>query len=83
MTTPTLLSDEEMAPLLQRKRQLQADLASQNQSSCGSGGCCGSQSSCASSTTTPLSSATDQPNVLKALLITGSVLAVIALAWWA
>ncbi|MDD2713419.1 MAG: hypothetical protein PHU77_10940 [Simplicispira sp.] len=80
MTTPTLLSDEELAPLLQRKRQLQADLASQSQSSCGSGGCCGSQSSCGTSAAP--SSATGKPNVLKALLITGSVLGVIALAWW-
>ena len=73
MNTQTILSEEELAPLLERKRQLQANLASQN--SCSSGGC----SSRASVAPSP---GIEKPNVLKALLIAVSVLAVSALAWW-
>ena len=73
MNTQNILSDEELAPLLERKRQLQANLASQ--SSCSTGGC-GSRANAAPS------SAAQQPNVVKALLIAVSVLGVAALAWW-
>ena len=83
MNTPTILSDEELAPLLQRKRQLQANLASQKQSSCSSGGCGGGQSGCGSrAQAAPAPAAGQKPNVVKALFIAVSVLAVAALAWW-
>ena len=89
-----VLSAEELAPLLERKRQVQAELAanqhpsqaksqSQNQGGCSSGGCGGGQSNCGSRSSAALPTATGQePNVLKALVIAISVLAVAALAWW-
>lgn len=86
MPTTSILSDEELAPLLQRKRQLQATLATQGSSG---SSCCGSQSGCSSgghhksSYSIPPSTNTAQPNVVKALAITIGVLAVSALAWWA
>lgn len=83
-TNPSaVLSDEELAPLMERKRQLQADLASPSQGSCRSGGCSGGQSRCGTGSRAAPSSPTEQePNVLKALLIAVSVLTVAALAWW-
>ncbi len=83
-----VLSAEELAPLMERKRKVQAELAAnkhasqaQSQGGCSSGGCGGGgQSSC--STSAPSSPAADQPNVVKAVLIAVSVLAVAALAWW-
>ena len=88
MTTPNaidpanVLSEEELAPLMERKRQMQAHLASQSQSSCSSGACGGGGQSSCSTRSAPSSPAADQPNVLKAVLIAVSVLAVAALAWW-
>ena len=77
-----VLSAEELAPLMERKRQVQAELAANQHSSqaksqggCGSGG----QSSFSASSA---ASAADQPNVVKAVLIAVSILAVAALAWW-
>ena len=82
-----VLSAEELAPLMERKRKVQAELAANKHSSqaksqggCSSGGCGGgSQSSFSTSST---ASAADQPNVVKAVLIAVSILAVAALAWW-
>ena len=86
-----VLSAEELAPLMERKRQVQAELAANQHSSqaksqggcssgsCGGGGGGGSQSSFSSSSA---ASAADQPNVVKAVLIAVSILAVAALAWW-
>ena len=82
-----VLSAEELAPLMERKRQVQAELAANQHSSqaksqggCGSGGCgSGGQSSFSASSA---ASAADQPNVVKAVLIAVSVLGVAALAWW-
>ena len=82
MNTQTILSDEELAPLLERKRQMQAHLASQRKSSCSTGACGGGGQSSCSTRSAPSSPATVQPNVLKAILIAISVLAVSALAWW-
>ena len=73
-----ILSEEELAPLMERKRQMQAHLASQSKNSCSSGACGGG----GQSSSAPSSSAADQPNVLKAMLIAVSVLGVAALAWW-
>ena len=93
-TAPTnVLSAEELAPLMERKRQVQAELAanqhpsqakaqSQNQGGCSSGGCGGGQSSCASSSAAPSSASGQAPNVLKALLIAIGILGAAALAWW-
>ncbi len=84
-----VLSAEEIAPLMERKRQVQAELAAnkhssqiQSQGGCSSGGC-GSGGQSSSSFTSAAASAADQPNVLKAVLIAVSILAVAALAWWA
>ena len=82
-----VLSAEELAPLMERKRQVQAELAANQhpsqakaQGGCSSGGCgSGGQSSFSASSA---SSAADQPNVVKAVLIAVSILAVAALAWW-
>ena len=86
-----VLSAEELAPLMERKRKVQAELAANQHSSqaksqggcssgsCGGGGGGGSQSSFSSSSA---ASAADQPNVVKAVLIAVSILAVAALAWW-
>lgn len=87
-----VLSPEELAPLLERKRQVQAELAAnqhpsqaKTQGGCSSGGCGGGGSSCSSSSagTAPAPAAGQQPQVFKALLIAISILAVAALAWWA
>ena len=89
-----VLSAEELAPLLERKRQVQAELAANQHSSqaksqggCGSGGCGGGGSSCSTSSASvsaaPSSAPGQQPQVLKALLMAISILAVAALAWWA
>lgn len=81
MPTQSILSDEELAPLLQRKRELQANLMTQNSG----GGSCGS--SCSSGSKgggySAQPSASPQPNVVKAVAIAIGVLAVSALAWWA
>ncbi|WP_156949792.1 hypothetical protein [Simplicispira psychrophila] len=85
-----VLSAEELAPLLERKRKVQAELAvnqhssqTQSQGGCSSGGCGGGgQSRCSSSRAAPPSATSQQPQVLKALLIAISILAVAALAWW-
>ncbi len=87
MSTPNaidpanVLSAEELAPLMERKRQVQAELAAnrhasqiQSQGGCGGGGSCSSTSSASSSA--------DQPNVVKAVLIAVGILGVAALAWW-
>ena len=83
MPTQSILSDEELAPLLQRKRELQANLMTQNSG----GGSCGSSCSSGSSSKgggySAQPSASPQPNVVKAVAIAISVLAVSALAWWA
>ncbi len=87
-----VLSAEELAPLMERKRQVQAELAAnqhpsqaKSQGGCSSGGCgsggCGSGGQ-SSFSTSSASSAADQPNVVKAVLIAVSILAVAALAWW-
>ena len=90
-----VLSAEELAPLLERKRKVQAELAAnqhpsqaKSQGGCGSGGCGGGGSSCSTSSTSSASTAPSpatgqQPQVFKALLIAVSILAVAALAWWA
>lgn len=90
-TAPTnVLSAEELAPLMERKRQVQAELAAnqhpsqaKTQGGCSSGGCGGGQSSCASSSAAPSSASGQAPNVLKALLIAIGILGAAALAWWA
>ena len=81
-----VLSAEELAPLMGRKRQVQAELAAnqhprpaKSQGGCSSGGC-GGGGSCSS--VSSASSSADQPNVVKAVLIAVSVLGVAALAWW-
>ena len=83
-TAPTnVLSAEELAPLMERKRQVQAELAAnqhpsqaKTQGGCSSGGC-------GAAGTAPAPAAGQQPQVFKALLIAISILAVAALAWWA
>lgn len=77
-----VLSAEELAPLLERKRKVQAELAANQhpsqakaQGSCSSGGC-------GSSNAMPSPASGQEPNVLKALLIAISILGVAALAWW-
>ena len=89
-----VLSAEELAPLMERKRKVQAELAAnqhasqaQSQGGCGSGGCGGGGFSCSSSSSSsasaaPSSATGQQPQVFKALLIAVSILAVAALAWW-
>jgi hypothetical protein len=86
-----VLSTEELALLMERKRKVQAELAAnqhssqaQSQGGCGSGGCGGGGFSCSSSSTSagPSSATGQQPQVFKALLIAVSILAVAALAWW-
>ena len=81
-----VLGAEELAPLMERKRQVQAELAAnqhpsqaKSQGGCSSGGC-GGGGSCSS--VSSASSSADQPNVVKAVLIAVSVLGVAALAWW-
>ena len=81
-----VLSAEELAPLMERKRQVQAELAAnqhpsqpKSQGACSPGGC-GGGGSCSSDSSA--SSSADQPNVVKAVLIAVSVLGVAALAWW-
>ena len=81
-----VLSAEELAPLMERERQVQAELAAnqhpshaKSQGGCSSGGC-GGGGSCSS--VSSASSSADQPNVVKAVLIAVSVLGVAALAWW-
>ena len=85
-----VLSAEELAPLMERKRQVQAELAAnkhssqtQSQGGCSSGGCGSGGQSSFSTNTSSASSAADQPNVMKAVLIAVGILAVAALAWWA
>ena len=82
-----VLSAEELAPLMERKRKVQAELAANQHSSqaksqggCSSGSCGGGGQSSFSSSSA--ASAADQPNVVKAVLIAVSILAVAALAWW-
>ena len=92
-TAPTnVLSAEELSPLMERKRQVQAELAAnqhpsqaKTQGGCSSGGCGGGGSSCSTSGAgaAPAPAAGQQPQVFKALLIAISILAVAALAWWA
>ena len=89
-----VLSAEELAPLMERKRKVQAELAAnqhssqaQKQGGCGTGGCGGGQSSCSTSSVSsapslPTAAAGDQPNVMKAVLMAIGILAVAALAWW-
>ena len=89
-----VLSPEELAPLMERKRQVQAELAANQHSSqaksqggCSGGGCGGSSGSSCSSVSSmpslPAAPTADQPNVLKAVLMAVGILAVAALAWWA
>lgn len=95
MSTPNaidpanVLSAEELAPLMERKRQVQAELAANQHSSqaksqggCSSGSCGGGGQSSFSSSSSSAASAADQPNVVKAVLIAVGILAVAALAWW-
>ena len=79
-TAPTnVLSAEELAPLMERKRQVQAELAAnQHPSQAKTQGGCSSGAG-----TAPAPAAGQQPQVFKALLIAISILAVAALAWWA
>ena len=84
-----VLSAEELAPFLERKRKVQAELAANKhpsqakaQGGCSTGGCGGGQSSCSSPGSALPSASGQEPNVLKALLIAMGILGVAALAWW-
>jgi len=92
MSTQTILSEEELAPLLARKRQVQAELAANQhasqaprQSGCSGGGCGGGGGGPSSGrpSSVPALAAGEQPNVVKAVLMALGILAVAALAWWA